>query len=92
MLLGDWNMVKLHHGSVGPTTHLHGTEEHRWKNLVDHLDLTDLYLAVVQQKGPMFTRQAICRARLDQARLDRVYSSNWGSWFSQVCLIEHDSK
>lgn len=48
-------MVELFYNMVGPSTHLHGTEEHSWKALVDDLDLTDLYFTAVHRKRPVFT-------------------------------------
>lgn len=50
-----------------------------------------MYLTAVRRKGPVFTRQAVSGACFDQDRLDCAYSSNMGSWFVQVSLIEHDS-
>lgn len=85
-------MVKLHDDLVGPTAHLHGMEERSWLNLMDHLDLIDLYFTVVHRKGPIYTRQAIRGGRLHQTRLDRVYSSNRGNWFVQVQSLEHDNR
>lgn len=38
----------------------------------------------------MYTRQAISGIRLDQSRLDRIYSSNRGGWFHHVKVLEHD--
>lgn len=85
-------MAELHDDSVGPSAHLHGTEERSWKRFKDNLDLIDLYLIAVHRKGPVYTRQALSGARFDQARLDRAYCSNRGSWFEHVQSVEHDSQ
>lgn len=92
LLMGDWNMVELHDDEVGPTAPLHGTEERKWKDLVDHLDLIDVYLTAVRRKGLVFTCQAICCARFDQSRLDRILSRNRGSWYGHIHCLEHDSR
>lgn len=92
LMMGDWNMVELHDDTIGPSTHLHGIEERGWINLVDHLDLIDLYMTTVCRKGPIFTRQAQCGVFFDKSRLDRVYSNNRGNQYAQISSLEHDSR
>lgn len=60
--------------------------------MTNRLDLTDHYLIVVSRKRSLFTRQARCGARFDQARLDRIYSNNKGSWHSYIRVLEHDNR
>ncbi|CAM6095494.1 unnamed protein product [Calypogeia fissa] len=73
---GDFNMLELPNDTTGYSSVIHWSEGRAWKRCSDYFDLVDALLCSVQFEGPIFTRQAIHRNRLDQARLDRVYCSN----------------
>jgi endonuclease/exonuclease/phosphatase family metal-dependent hydrolase len=92
VLMGDMNMVELLEDSAGTTTVAHGAEARRWGTVLDKFDLIDLYFCASRQRGTWFSRQQINGNRIDQARLDRFYCSNQGSWFQHVSYVDHDSR
>lgn len=71
-------MVKFHDDSQGRLAIIHSTEGRTWKQLVDHVDLVDLYFYAAICGGPKYTRIATNGARVDMARLDWIYSINGG--------------
>jgi hypothetical protein len=92
LFYGDFNMLEFHDDSLGQSSVLHGSEERAWKCIVDDLDLLDLYVCASQRKGPLFTRQAVSGARVDGARLDRIYGTSRGEWFHHVVHLHHDGR
>ena len=83
-------MLEFYNESLSKSSVLHGAEDRMWKQLVDDLDLMDLYLCASHRRGPLFTRQATSSDRTDAARLDRMYGSHRGKWFHHVDYIDHD--
>ncbi|KAL3689419.1 hypothetical protein R1sor_015728 [Riccia sorocarpa] len=92
LLAGDWNSVELPDDSDGPTAVLHGGDLRVWKSLTNGYELVDSYLCATFNEGPRFTRQVVCGDRFDQARLDRVYLSNGGSWIHHVHKVSHEAR
>lgn len=94
ILVGDWNMVEHFDDFAGHSARLHGSEERRWRwrwrRMLSKLDLTDQYFKIAIRKGSIFTRQMQVGPHFDQPQLDKIYSSNRGSWYDYVRLFEHN--
>ncbi|KAL3697231.1 hypothetical protein R1sor_011307 [Riccia sorocarpa] len=89
VVMGDLNQVDRRCDTVGPSPLVHGSEERLWRSIVQEKDMADCYIDAVIQRGPVFTRQAQRRGRLDRARLDRVYITDRGAWIDHVAFIQH---
>lgn len=83
-------MVELWDDAVGNSTLIHGTEARVWNKLVDRFNLVDNYLCAGSRFGPHYTRQAMKGERLDQSRLDHIYSSEQKSWCMFVKNFSHE--
>ncbi|KAL3688034.1 hypothetical protein R1sor_014343 [Riccia sorocarpa] len=68
-----------------------GKEERRWVNLRAHLDLIDSWECASWNSGPRFTRQQKRGNRLEQARLDRIYYTNFPQWAEKYSQVNHDA-
>ncbi|KAL3691489.1 hypothetical protein R1sor_005140 [Riccia sorocarpa] len=89
ILIGDLNMVERREDSIGPSPLLKGAELRKWTLCSNNADLIDTWLVAVRSTGPWFTRQAVCGARIDQARLDRCYTSERGEWIHTILQEYH---
>ncbi|KAL2621144.1 hypothetical protein R1flu_001349 [Riccia fluitans] len=76
--------------TAGPTALLKGSVLEKWNHLEQVRDLQDVYLMTSRIEGPRYTRQAIWKERLDQARLDKVYANKGGEWIQEVIQVKHD--
>lgn len=86
-------MTKHFDDSVGLSTRIHGSEERSWKYVLDAWDTMDTYLIAVNRKESIFIKHTFYGLRFDQSRLDRIYASHRGNWYSYINeIIEHDGK
>lgn len=84
-------MTDLLDDSSNPTNYIQGAESQTWTHLIDQHDLIDLIFCVARWADPYFTRQMLVGQQLDQSRLDYIYASHQGAWFSYVSSLVHDT-
>ncbi|KAL3687547.1 hypothetical protein R1sor_013856 [Riccia sorocarpa] len=62
----------------------------KWIRLDQIWDMEDAYFQTTNRIGPRYTRQVKRGDRLDQARLDRVYTNKGGRWITRIPRVLHD--